>query len=77
MQAFIQGDLALVAKHQQQVDQLMAIYSVNAPFIPTFKKALQLKGVVNSDYCTAPFIGLNNIQIEQLQQLLTLADLPL
>ncbi|MDI7238615.1 dihydrodipicolinate synthase family protein [Providencia huaxiensis] len=77
MQAFTQGDLALIAKHQQRVDQLMAIYGVNAPFIPTFKKALQLKGVINSDYCTAPFIGLNNKQVEQLQQLLTLADSPL
>ncbi|ELY3856807.1 dihydrodipicolinate synthase family protein [Providencia huaxiensis] len=77
MQAFAQGDLALVAKYQQRVDQLMAIYGVNTPFIPTFKKALQLKGVINSDHCTSPFIGLNSTQTEQLQQLLALADAPL
>lgn len=77
MQAFAKGDLALVAKHQQRVDQLMAIYGVNSPFIPTFKKALQLKGIINSDRCTSPFIGLNSVQTEQLQQLLALADLPL
>ncbi|EMA4784469.1 MULTISPECIES: dihydrodipicolinate synthase family protein [Providencia] len=77
MQAFAQGDLALVAKYQQRVDQLMAIYGVNTPFIPTFKKALQLKGVINSGHCTSPFIGLNSTQTEQLQQLLALADAPL
>lgn len=77
MQAFAKGDLALVAKHQQRVDQLMAIYGIHSPFIPTFKKALQLKKVIHSDCCTAPFIGLNSIQTEQLQQLLALAELPL
>ena len=77
MNAFAKSDLVLVAKHQQRVDQLMAIYGVNAPFIPTFKKALQLKGVINSDRCSSPFIGLNSVQTEQLQQLLALADSPL
>ena len=38
MAAFAQGDMAAVAAHQRKVDQLMAVYGVHSPFIPTFKK---------------------------------------
>lgn len=70
MRAFSQGDMASVAGHQQRADQLMAVYGIHSPFIPTFKKALQLKGIIESDYCTSPFSTLDDAQTEQLKQLL-------
>ncbi len=70
MRAFSQGDMVSVARHQQRADQLMAVYGINSPFIPTFKKALQLKGIIESDYCTPPFSTLDDVQTEQLKQLL-------
>lgn len=74
MQAFSQNDLPAIARHQQIVDNLMAIYAINSPFIATFKKALLLKGVINSDYCMSPFNTLNTEQTQRLADLLTLAE---
>ncbi|MDF5910974.1 dihydrodipicolinate synthase family protein [Morganella morganii] len=74
MEAFAQGDMAAVAAHQRKVDQLMAVYGVHSPFIPAFKKALQMRGIIQSDYCTAPFSSLNAEQTEQLMQILADAE---
>lgn len=74
MEAFAQGDMAAVAAHQRKVDQLMAVYGVHSPFIPTFKKALQMRGIIQSDYCTAPFSSLDAEQTEQLMQILADAE---
>lgn len=74
MRAFSNSDLVAVGQHQRAVDRLMAVYGVNAPFIPTFKKALQLKGVIQSDRCSSPFNTLNAVQTQQLQDILTAAD---
>ncbi|APK61560.1 dihydrodipicolinate synthase [Escherichia coli] len=74
MQAFMNDDLLAVAQYQQIVDQLMAVYSVNSPFIPTFKKALQLKGVIQSERCSSPFNILDDIQSRRLQEILSVTD---
>ena len=52
----------------------MAVYSVNSPFIPTFKKALQLKGVIQSERCSSPFNILDDIQSRRLQEILSVTD---
>ncbi len=74
MEAFANDDLAAVAAHQQKVDGLMDIYNVNDPFIPAFKKALQLRGVISSDRCTAPFKSVSEQQSERIRQILISAD---
>lgn len=74
MKAFSRDDLQAIAQHQQTVDQLMAVYGVNSPFIPTFKRALQLKGVIQSDHSLPPFNTLDAAQTRQLQGILSVAD---
>ncbi|XXD07728.1 dihydrodipicolinate synthase family protein [Klebsiella sp. R445] len=75
MQAFSDNDLSKVSSLQQKVDDLMDIYTVNDPFIPTFKKALQLRGIIQSDRCTAPFNSLTIGQSESIQQILSRAGI--
>ncbi|WP_174510104.1 dihydrodipicolinate synthase family protein [Klebsiella oxytoca] len=75
MQAFSDNDLSKVSSLQQKVDDLMDIYTVNDPFIPTFKKALQLRGIIQSDHCTAPFNSLTIGQSESIQQILSRAGI--
>ncbi len=70
MDAFAEDNLAAVTAHQQTVDRLMDIYNVNDLFIPAFKKALQLRGVINSDQCTGPFKGVTERQSEKIKQIL-------
>lgn len=74
MSAFAKEDLLAISQHQITVDRLMAIYAVNSPFIPTFKKALQLKGVIQSDLCSPPFNTLDAAQTRQLQNIISAAD---
>lgn len=75
MQAFSDNDLSKVSLLQQKVDDLMDIYTINDPFIPTFKKALQLRGIIQSDRCTAPFNSLSIGQTESIQQILSRAGI--
>ena len=56
-------------------DGLMDIYAINDPFIPTFKKALQLRGIIQSDRCTPPFSSLATCQTESILRILSRAVL--
>ena len=53
----------------------MDIYAVNDPFIPTFKKALQLRGIIQSDRCTPPFSSLATCPTESIQRILSRAGI--
>ena len=75
MQAFNDNNLDQISLFQQKVDDLMDIYAVNDPFIPTFKKALQLRGIIQSDRCTPPFSTLSTGQTESIQQILSRAGI--
>lgn len=77
MAAFERDDLESVAMYQRKVDGLMDIYNVNDPFIPTFKKTLQLRGVIDSVYCTRPFNELQNQQTEDILKILSRANITL
>ena len=77
MAAFDRNDLAAVATYQRKVDGLMDIYNVNDPFIPTFKKTLQLRGVIDSVYCTPPFNELQDTQTEEILKIFSRADINL
>lgn len=77
MAAFDRNDLTAVATYQRKVDGLMDIYNVNDPFIPTFKKTLQLRGVIDSVYCTPPFNELQAAQTEEILKIFSRADINL
>lgn len=70
MQAFAEQDMELIAKHQKYVDEMMDIYNISDPFIPIIKKALILRGLVISDFCTLPFLSANPDQTKKIQALL-------
>ncbi|MDU7648617.1 MAG: dihydrodipicolinate synthase family protein [Klebsiella michiganensis] len=75
MQAFNDNDVQQISRYQQKVDGLMDIYAVNDPFIPTFKKALQLRGIIQSDRCTPPFSSLATCQTESILRILSRAGI--
>ncbi|MDI2091457.1 dihydrodipicolinate synthase family protein [Commensalibacter oyaizuii] len=77
MDAFAQNNLASIAQHQKTVDQLMAVYNVNNPFISTLKKALQLRGVIRSDRSYPPFNCLDDSQVKLLRGILENANVQL
>lgn len=77
MAAFERNDLEAVATYQRKVDGLMDIYNVNDPFMPTFKKTLQLRGVIDSVYCTPPFNELQDAQTEEILNILSRANINL
>jgi dihydrodipicolinate synthase/N-acetylneuraminate lyase len=77
MAAFDRNDLESVAMYQRTVDGLMDIYNVNDPFIPTFKKTLKLRGVIDSVYCTRPFNELQNEQTDEILKILSRANISL
>lgn len=47
-------DLSGMAACQQAVNRLMDLYQIRSPFLPVFKKALQLRGVVQNSISTFP-----------------------
>lgn len=69
--AFQKNDLALIAEYQKNVDILMDIYAINDPFVPTFKKVLQQRRIIQSDRCTAPFNTITTHQTESIQKILS------
>lgn len=75
MKAFSDNDLQKVAQIQKCVDGLMEIYAVNDPFIPTFKKALQLRGIIQSVSCTLPFNAISVGQTEHIRHLFSRAGI--
>lgn len=70
MQALAKQDLDLIAKHQKYVDGMMDLYNIGNPFIPITKKALILRGLPISDYCSPPFLRATLEQTNKIQALL-------
>ena len=48
------NDLAGVARGQQIIDRMMAIYSIRQPFLPVLKQAVKLRGIAASSKSTFP-----------------------
>jgi len=71
MNALQKKDLALIAEYQKNVDILMDIYAINDPFVPTLKKVLKQRGIIQSDRCTAPFDTIKTDQTESVQKILS------
>jgi len=68
--AFARDDLQKVAELQRYVDGMMDLYAIGNPFIPMIKKALVLRGVIDSDACTPPFLSATGAQGARIQALL-------
>ena len=48
----------------------MEIYAVNKPFIPTMKRALNIRGLGISEYVKPPFLPINDKQEEKLRSIM-------
>ncbi|MDR3537650.1 MAG: dihydrodipicolinate synthase family protein [Acetobacteraceae bacterium] len=64
------GDFAAVAEGQRFVDKMMDLYGIGDPFIPVLKRALVMRGIIDSDACTKPFLGTNEQQVARIRSLL-------
>ena len=69
------NDLAEMMKYQQKIDTLMAIYSIGEQFTPIVKKAMVLRGIIESDQCAAPLLSATQEETEKIRQLLERAGL--
>lgn len=63
-------DFDKVAECQRTVDSLMKIYDVAKPFIPVIKKAMVLRGIEMKDYCSKPFLTVNDEQMDAITSIL-------
>ncbi|MDR3405952.1 MAG: dihydrodipicolinate synthase family protein [Chthoniobacter sp.] len=68
--AFARDDLHKVAELQRYIDKMMDFYAVGDPFIPMIKKGLVLRGVIDSDVCTPPFLCASDGQAARIRDLL-------
>ena len=66
VKAVNEKDFDGIAEGQKIIDKAMNIYSVNKPFIPTMKRALNLRGVRVNEYVKPPFMAINDKQEEKL-----------
>ena len=63
-------DLPGMAACQQTVDRLMDLYQIRSPFLPVFKKALQLRGVVRNSISTFPMPNAGEIDDARIAEIL-------
>lgn len=54
VQAFRNNDTNGIAKGQQSIDRLMALYSIRSPFLPVIKETAKLRGLASCSMCTFP-----------------------
>ena len=52
----VNKDFDKMAECQKIVNKAMRIYTINSPYIPVMKRALNLRGLNISEYVTPPFI---------------------
>ncbi len=64
------GDFAGMQKGQLQIDRLMDVYTVGAPFVPFVKAAVGLRGVPVSSKVTQPLPTPTEEQLEALRRIL-------
>ena len=64
------NDLPSMSEYQQKIDTLMSIYTIGPQFAPIIKKAMVLRGIINSDRCTAPLLSATSDETEKIKKLL-------
>lgn len=62
-------DFEKIAACQRIVDRLMDLYGIGDPFIPVVKKALVMRGIIDSDVCTKPLRPADAAATEKLRAL--------
>jgi 4-hydroxy-tetrahydrodipicolinate synthase len=70
VRAFEDLDLRKVSLIQRTIDRLMSVYSVGKPFIPYIKKAMMLRGIPMSEYCTFPLPKVTQQDEQTLRRIL-------
>lgn len=70
IKAINEGDWNEVARYQQIIDKLMALYDISQPFMSTFRYALSLVGFDMNENCRAPFLAINEDQKAKTRALL-------
>ena len=70
VKAFKDCDLQKSAQIQQYINRLMTIYNICTPFIPTMKRALNLRGINIQLFSTYPLLGLTESQEADLHNLM-------
>ena len=68
--AINEGNWGEVARYQQIIDRLMALYDISQPFMSTFRYALSLVGFDMSENCRAPFLAIDEDQKARTRALL-------
>ena len=68
-------DQADLYKIQKNIDRLMALYSVGKPFIPAVKKAMVLRGILNNDRSSVPFLPSTEEETEQIRTIMRSAGI--
>lgn len=68
-------DLDKMAEAQQKIDSLMAIYDVAPQFIPTIKKAMQIRGVEIEPVCAQPLLPSTGEETAKIRKILEKAGL--
>ena len=63
-------DLAAMSRYQKNIDTLMSIYTIGPQFAPIIKKAMVLRGIIDSDRCTAPLPSATPDETEKIKNLL-------
>lgn len=63
-------DMEKMRNMQRYIDDMMSLYNISVPFIPTIKKAMMLRGVKLQEHCTPPLLPITEAQAASLQSLL-------
>jgi 4-hydroxy-tetrahydrodipicolinate synthase len=69
IQALKDENFARTARCQRIVDQMMELYALGDPAIPTIKMAAKLRGFVDSDICAPPFREANAARTRRIAAL--------
>lgn len=64
--AFNQNDFQKALSNQRKLSKLVELYSVSQPFMPAFKKAMNLQGVEFKDISFFPFKNVSEAQTEKI-----------
>lgn len=68
-------DFDKIAEYQKVADVLMKLFGVGTPFVPIMKKAMVLRGIQMSDYCTKPLLQANEEQTKRINEIMVEANL--
>lgn len=63
-------DLPNIAACQKKIDALMPVYTIGEQYATILKKAMLLRGIIDSDRCTAPLLSATDEETAEIRELL-------